>query len=200
MTSLLLSLFLISGYEVKWPDPYVGFGFNTSNEKFYYNKNTAQDYKTKKFITFGFPFKIKDPAVKDPYAPVWVIVPDFGWSPDINQFTLSGGIEAGIPLLYRSRLSSLVWGVQTGVYYNLLTGDGYLNESGTVMNSNESTSIAFLINAYVGPRYEFSDHIAARLMINPKFFTGKIALHTYRSEFSKWAGLTLNINVQLEFL
>lgn len=198
MLSLIFSLLLISDYEAKWPDPYFGVGFNPFKER-----NPSGITYHRKFFDIGFPFQIVDPDVKvtDPFLPVFLVLPEIAYNTDIFQFSLAAGYEGGIPLMYRSNLSAFIWGAQAGIYYNLFLKDGlYTNEFGDRMNASDKTSFAGLLNVYLGPQFDLNEKYALRFLVDQKFIGGKIAYHTFRSEFSEWWGLITSFNLQLKFL
>jgi hypothetical protein len=199
MFASVFSLLLISSYQVTWPNPYLGYGFGLSKaiDK---QSNNARTPHWRSFINFGFPLKLRDGEISDPYSPVLTTLVEFGYDSDVFQVNLAGGFEGERPLGYRARMSSFVWGAQAGIHYGLLRLKNYLGPTGKVMNTEESTSIAALVNLYIGPRFEISDRYALRCLINPKIIAGKIAYGTFRTEFSQWLGWTLSMNLQFEFL
>lgn len=199
MTAVLFSLFLVSSsYEVKWPDPYVGFGMALTrvNET---QPDKSYNHYRRKFLNMALPFKVLKVGETDSYLPHYVVLPELAWYNDLIQVNLAGGFEGGWPLGYRSAVS-MVWGTQAGFHYSLIRLPNYLNEYGKVMDSADKTSAALLLNFYTGPKWELNDKYAMRFLINPKVMLGKVAFNSVRSEFFRYMGLTISFNLQFEFL
>jgi hypothetical protein len=197
MTLAFLALLLVSDYDLKWPDPYIGYGLaiNKIRED---QANQTQNAYRRKFINLGLPFRIIDPNQTNPFYPHYVLTPELGWYNDLIQVNLAGGYEGYWPMGYRAR-TSIIWSAQGGMHYSIIRTPNYANEYGKIMNSEEKTSFALLVNAYTGCRWDIMDKYAVKFLINPKMMLGKVAFNSLRTEFFKYMGLSLSFNVQLEF-
>ncbi len=206
MTSIVLStLLLVTGFEFKdyrvtWPSPYLGMGMTMFKEV----SVTADGEKITrypKWLTIGLPVKVakKNESATDPLVAQLIVTPEFGYSSRFFMFNAMLGFESGTSLGYRQRLSALMYGLQGGLHYGLLLSD-YTNEDGSAMSSNDKTAFGVVFSGYTGPRFEFTENLAFKFMINPRFIVGIIPKHTYRSEFAQRVGAQIAFNFQLEFL
>lgn len=199
MTALALAIALIqSNYDVKIPDPYLGYGASMNAFKQVETSGTVIA-RRRKFVNMALPFKVLAKGERDPYQPYYVVVPELAWYNDLIQVNIAGGFEGGWPLGYRSAVS-MFWGAQAGFHYSILRVPNYPNEYGTIMSSEDKTSVALLTNFYLGPKFDLNEKYAIRFQINPKVMLGKVAFNSLRTEFFKYMGMSLSFNLQFEFL
>lgn len=207
MISLLLSLSLMSFVETPHfklgiPSPYLGYGASLTAKKSSTEETTISSFPKYWFV--GVPVKFVWKTSKllndDAFSGFrFVATPEFGFNSKTFMLNMMVGGETSQSLGYRQRLSSIDYGSQLGFHYGILFGDA-TSSSGENVSTDSKTAFAAIFNFYAGPRFDLSEKVGMRFLINPRFLVGSIPSTLYRSEFSQWVGWMLSFNLQMDFL
>jgi len=161
----------------------------------FYTKNLDGPYRTtrhSKMFVLALPNKIKTWPSEDYSEPPMhlVLFPELDIGSHILAGNLGAGFETKLSMGWHQNPAALQIGGHTGFYGSYIIDN---------LHAGGRTSYAMFFNFVFGPEWDFRDSVALKFQINPKLVLGKLARRTIQTTFMRNLGVTLGLNLQLEF-
>jgi hypothetical protein len=198
VSTLIPFILVTNDFEFKKFQPYLGVQVSAFPDKVEESGNVYKRHK--KFLTLGLPYNAKEYNIGDLRPISLLTLPEFVFHQDLFQMNLGVGPEMRIPLSQSVQPSGFFFGGQLGFFWLWYYAPGtHQNDQGEPFTSSDQLSIGPWINTYFGPEFDILGKYLFKLQINPKFYFGRISRHLFRIQNSQYVGMTLGVNLQLQF-